>query len=108
MQQLLESWLGANLVEGRLDFHVGEFAVTLVIGLLQPCQSLILFPEPAVDLSYVVRRNVASFGHFFQTFKPTLQNTRIPGLAVILANGRRAIGISWKRQHFLPFGNRLL
>ena len=54
MQQLLESWLGANFVEGRLDFHVGEFAVTLVIGLLQPCQSLILFPEPAVDLSYVV------------------------------------------------------
>src|ERR1700694_4537332 len=46
LKQTLEPWIGKNLIERRLDFHVSEIAVALVIGLLQPVNRLILFFQP--------------------------------------------------------------
>ena len=56
--------IGANLVEGRINFHVRQLAITLAEGLLQPSQGLIFFLQSGVDLRDVVRRDVALFGDF--------------------------------------------
>ena len=65
LKELLEVRIGADLVEGGINLHVGQLAITLAEGLLKPSQGLILFLQSSVDLCDVVRRDVALFGNFF-------------------------------------------
>ena len=65
----LETGIGAQRIEARLNTENKQSPAVFVIGFLQPCESLFGFAQGSMDNGEVVSRNVGKLSSLPQILK---------------------------------------
>ena len=66
IHKVVESGVGAERVGNGVDGEVNEEIVAFAIGLIEPSEGLVLFPEPGINACEINRGNVSRLGKVFK------------------------------------------